>query len=124
MWKAIKVSGGDIYEWDEASTYIHHPPYFQSLTLDVPSVGNIQGRACWDSSATRSQLIIYRLLATSRLILLPENPARAQCPPKDFNQYGARRGNDLVMARGTFCQHPPKEPARRSKGRQLDKAFS
>ncbi len=31
MWKAIKVSGGDIYKWDEASTYIHHPPYFQSL---------------------------------------------------------------------------------------------
>jgi len=43
MWKAIKVSGGDIYEWDEASTYIHHPPYFQSLTLDVKPVSNIQG---------------------------------------------------------------------------------
>ena len=43
MWKAIKVSGGDIYEWDETSTYIHHPPYFQSLTLNVPSVGNIKG---------------------------------------------------------------------------------
>ena len=43
MWKAIKVSGGDIYEWDEASTYIHHPPYFQTLTLDVPSVNDIKG---------------------------------------------------------------------------------
>ncbi|HKY52879.1 MAG TPA: aconitate hydratase AcnA [Anaerolineales bacterium] len=43
MWKAISVSGGDLYEWDESSTYIHHPPYFQSLTLDVPSVENIKG---------------------------------------------------------------------------------
>ncbi len=43
MWKAIKVSGGDLYEWDEASTYIHHPPYFQKLTLDVPSVSAITG---------------------------------------------------------------------------------
>src|SRR6202142_3735094 len=42
MWKAIKVSGGDIYEWNEASTYIHHPPYFQMLTLNVPSVNAIK----------------------------------------------------------------------------------
>ncbi len=43
MWKAIKVSGSDIYEWDETSTYIHHPPYFQSLTLDASSVNDIKG---------------------------------------------------------------------------------
>ena len=36
-WKEIKVTGGDLYEWNEDSTYIHHPPYFQTLTLDVSS---------------------------------------------------------------------------------------
>src|SRR5574339_654150 len=43
MWKNIDVSGGEIYEWDEKSTYIHHPPYFQSLTLHIPSVSDIKG---------------------------------------------------------------------------------
>ena len=43
MWKDIKVSGGDLFQWDDASTYIHHPPFFQDLTLDVPSIQNITG---------------------------------------------------------------------------------
>ncbi len=42
MWKEIKVSGGDLYEWDENSTYIHHPPYFQHLSLDVAPVKDIK----------------------------------------------------------------------------------
>ena len=43
--------------------------------------------------------------------------------PRDFNSYGSRRGNDLVMARGTFAQHPPEEPAGRAEGRLLDQAL-
>ncbi len=43
MWKDIKVSGGDLFQWDEASTYIHHPPFFQELTLEVPSIQDIKG---------------------------------------------------------------------------------
>ncbi len=42
MWKEIKVTGGDLYEWDENSTYIHHPPYFQNISLDVGSVTGYQ----------------------------------------------------------------------------------
>jgi 3-hydroxy-3-methylglutaryl CoA synthase len=42
MWKEIKVSGGDLYEWDEKSTYIHHPPYFQELSLNVDAVKDIK----------------------------------------------------------------------------------
>ncbi len=38
MWKAIEVKGGDLFEWDETSTYIHHPPFFQELTREVPSI--------------------------------------------------------------------------------------
>jgi aconitate hydratase len=104
MWKSIKVSGGDIYEWDEASTYIHHPPYFQTLTLDVPSVSNIQGArvlGLFGDSITTDHISPAGNIAA-------DSPAgkflqEHNVQPKDFNQYGARRGNDLVMARGTFA---------------------
>jgi aconitate hydratase len=104
MWKAIKVSGGDLYEWDEASTYIHHPPYFQSLTTDVPSVRDIQGArvlAMFRDSITTDHISPAGNIAV-------KSPAGTYLQnrgvqPKDFNSYGSRRGNDLVMARGTFA---------------------
>jgi len=104
MWKAIKVSGGDIYKWDEASTYIHHPPYFQTLTLDIPSVIDIKGArvlGLFSDSITTDHISPAGNIAS-------DSPAgkflqERGVPPKDFNQYGARRGNDLVMARGTFA---------------------
>ena len=42
MWKAIKVPEGGLYQWDENSTYIHHPPYFQDLTREVPPLQPIK----------------------------------------------------------------------------------
>ena len=104
MWKAIKVSGGDIYKWDEASTYIHHPPYFQTLTLDIPSVIDIKGArvlGLFSDSITTDHISPAGNIAS-------DSPAgkflqERGVQPKDFNQYGARRGNDLVMARGTFA---------------------
>jgi aconitate hydratase len=103
-WKAIKVSGGDIYEWNEASTYIHHPPYFQNLTLDLPSVSDIKGArvlGLFGDSVTTDHISPAGNIAA-------DSPAgkflqERGVQPKDFNQYGARRGNDLVMARGTFA---------------------
>jgi aconitate hydratase len=103
-WKAIKVSGGDLYEWDEASTYIHHPPYFQSVTLNVPSVGDIEGArvlAMFGDSINTDNISPAGNIAA-------DSPAgkflqQRGVQPKDFNSYGARRGNDLVMARGTFA---------------------
>ena len=104
MWKAIKVSGGDIYKWDEASTYIHHPPYFQSLTMDVPSVKDIKGArvlGLFADSITTDHISPAGNIAVDFPAgkFLQEQDVQ----PKDFNQYGARRGNDLVMARGTFA---------------------
>ncbi len=104
MWKAIKVSGGDIYAWDEASTYIHHPPYFQSLTLNASSVNDIKGArvlGLFADSITTDHISPAGNIAA-------DSPAgkflqERNVQPKDFNQYGARRGNDLVMARGTFA---------------------
>jgi hypothetical protein len=55
IWKEIQISGGDLYEWNETSTYIHHPPYFQTLTLVVPSVNDIKSArvlAAFASGAT------------------------------------------------------------------------
>ena len=103
-WKEIKVSGGDLYEWDEASTYVHHPPYFQSLTLDVSSVENIKGArvlGLFGDSVTTDAISPAGNIAT-------DSPAgkylqERGVQPKDFNSYGSRRGNDLVMARGTFA---------------------
>jgi aconitate hydratase len=104
MWQAIKVSGGDLYDWDEASTYIHHPPYFQTLTMDVPSVRDIKGArvlGLFSDSITTDHISPAGNIAA-------DSPAgkylqERGVQPKDFNQYGTRRGNDLVMARGTFA---------------------
>jgi len=104
IWKQINVSGGDLYEWDDASTYIHHPPYFQSLTLDVPAVAEIRNArvlAMFPDSVTTDHISPAGNIAT-------DSPAgkylqERGIQPKDFNSYGSRRGNDLVMARGTFA---------------------
>jgi aconitate hydratase len=104
MWKEIKVTGGDLYEWDENSTYIHHPPYFQELTLDVASVKDIK---------TARVLGMFRDSITTDHIspagnIAADSPAgkylkERDVAPQYFNSYGSRRGNDLVMARGTFA---------------------
>ncbi len=104
IWKEIKVSGGDLYQWDDASTYIHHPPYFQTLTLDVPSVSDIKNARV---------LCMFRDSITTDHIspagnIASDSPAgkylqERGIQPKDFNSYGSRRGNDLVMTRGTFA---------------------
>jgi aconitate hydratase len=104
MWKNIEVTGGDLYQWNESSTYIHHPPYFQALTLDVPSVGDIKGArvlAMLGDSITTDHISPAGNIAA-------DSPAgkwlqEHGVQPRDFNSYGSRRGNDLVMARGTFA---------------------
>jgi aconitate hydratase len=104
MWKEIKVSGGDLYEWDEKSTYIHHPPYFQQLTLDVKAVKDIKAArvlGLFGDSITTDHISPAGNIAN-------DSPAgkylqERDVAPQYFNSYGARRGNDLVMARGTFA---------------------
>jgi aconitate hydratase len=104
MWKEIKVTGGDLYEWDESSTYIHHPPYFQKLTIDVDSVQDIKAArvlCLFGDSITTDHISPAGNIAT-------DSPAgkylqERDVAPQYFNSYGSRRGNDLVMARGTFA---------------------
>ena len=104
MWKEIKIKEGDLFEWSEESTYIHHPPYFQSLTLDVPAIDEIKNArvlGVFGDSITTDHISPAGNIAA-------DSPAgkflqERGVQPKDFNQYGTRRGNDLVMARGTFA---------------------
>ena len=104
MWQAIQVKEGDIFEWSEDSTYIHHPPYFQKLTADVPPIEDIKEArvlGIFGDSITTDHISPAGNIAT-------DSPAgrflqERGVQPKDFNQYGTRRGNDLVMMRGTFA---------------------
>jgi aconitate hydratase len=104
MWQEIKVKEGDIFEWSEESTYIHHPPYFQKLTLDTQPISEIKNArvlGVFGDSITTDHISPAGNIAT-------DSPAgkflqTRGVQPKDFNQYGTRRGNDLVMARGTFA---------------------
>ncbi|MDP2776558.1 MAG: aconitate hydratase AcnA [Anaerolineales bacterium] len=104
MWKEIKVKEGDLFEWNDDSTYIHHPPYFQTLTLDSPSIQTIKDArvlGVFGNSITTDHISPAGNIAA-------DSPAgkflqERGVQPKDFNQYGTRRGNDLVMARGTFA---------------------
>ncbi|HJQ13685.1 MAG TPA: aconitate hydratase AcnA, partial [Anaerolineales bacterium] len=104
IWQAIEVKEGDLFDWREDSTYIHHPPYFQSLTLNVPAIEDIKGArvlGVFGDSITTDHISPAGNIATSSPagLFLQERGVQ----PKDFNQYGTRRGNDLVMARGTFA---------------------
>jgi aconitate hydratase len=104
MWQNIQVKEGDLFEWSDESTYIHHPPYFQTLTLDSPSIQEIKGArvlGLFGDSITTDHISPAGNIAV-------DSPAgkflqERGIQPKDFNQYGTRRGNDLVMARGTFA---------------------
>jgi aconitate hydratase len=104
MWQEVKAPEGELFEWSEESTYIHHPPYFQELTLETGSVSDIRGArvlALFGDSITTDHISPAGNIAA-------DSPAgkylqERGVAPKDFNSYGARRGNDLVMARGTFA---------------------
>ena len=104
MWQNVEVSGGDLYEWDAASTYIQHPPFFQSVTQDVSSVSDIKGArvlGLFGDSITTDHISPAGSIAVDSPAgkFLQANGVQQ----RDFNSYGSRRGNDLVMARGTFA---------------------
>ena len=103
-WRAIDAGGGDTYAWDDASTYIRKPPYFDGMTLEPPAVGDIEGArilGLFGDSITTDHISPAGAIAET-------GPAGEYLKahgvqPKDFNSYGARRGNHEVMMRGTFA---------------------
>src|SRR2546426_276624 len=103
-WNEIPSSTGEVYQWDEKSDYIHEPPFFKDFSMEVGKIDNIVN-AC--------PLGIFGDSVTTDHIS-PAGAIKASSPtgqylvsrgiqPQDFNSYGSRRGNDLVMTRGTFA---------------------
>jgi aconitate hydratase len=103
-WNAIQVTGGELYEWDPKSTYIQEPPFLVDLTPEVGPIKSIAGARCLAAlgdSVTTDHISPAGSIAKASPAgkFLIENGVE----PIDFNSYGARRGNDRVMTRGTFA---------------------
>ena len=103
-WTQIQSSTGDIYDWNPDSTYIHKPPFFDGFSMEVGTIQSIEGM--------RPLAILGDSVTTDHIspagAFKPETPAgqflqSKGVEPKDFNSYGSRRGNDLIMTRGTFA---------------------
>ena len=103
-WQSIAIPTGDRYAWDGKSTYVKHPPYFEGMTMTPPGVQPIAGArvlGMFGDSITTDHIspagsIAEKSPAGQWLLSLG-------VPKKDFNSYGARRGNHEVMMRGTFA---------------------
>ena len=103
-WNQIPVSGGELYGWSEASTYIQNPPFFEDLKLEVGELKEIRGArvlGVFGDSITTDHISPAGNIAKES----PAGKYLVECgvQPRDFNQYGTRRGNDRVMTRGTFA---------------------
>ncbi|MFS2111140.1 aconitate hydratase AcnA [Sphingomonas sp. Sphisp140] len=103
-WQKIDVTGSDTYSWPTSSTYIHNPPYFEGLTMTPAPVTDIL--------EAKPLAILGDSITTDHISpagsIKADSPAGTflqehQVSKKDFNSYGARRGNDEVMVRGTFA---------------------
>ncbi|MEJ2729062.1 MAG: aconitate hydratase AcnA [Deltaproteobacteria bacterium] len=103
FWQDLPVAGGTTYEWEDRSTYIRKPPYFEGFTLDSPQPADIENAGVL--------LILGDSLTTDHISPAGAIPAdypagkyliAKNVAPADFNSYGSRRGNHEVMMRGTF----------------------
>ena len=104
MWQELEAPSGKIYEWDENSTYIHNPPFFQSTGAKISAIPSINSAHCLlnvgDSITTDHISPAGKIAKTSPAARHLISKGIAE---KDFNSYGSRRGNDEIMARGTFA---------------------
>ncbi len=103
QWQKVESSTGELFGWSEKSTYIQHPPFFRSMTLDVQPIEAIRGARCL--------ALLGESVTTDHIspagAFKPTQPAgaylqRLGVEPKDFNSFGSRRGNHEIMMRGTF----------------------
>ena len=103
-WNEIPSSVGNVYEWDAKSTYIQEPPFFRNFSLQPGAIAPITGARAlgiFGDSVTTDHIspagAIKKSSPAGKFLL--ENGVTAE----DFNSYGSRRGNDLIMTRGTFA---------------------
>ena len=104
QWQKIKTDKSSIYKWDESSTYVKKPPFFDNLTDEPEGFKNIKN--------ARPLLILGDMITTDHISpagsIQKESSTgeyfmKHQILPKDYNSYGSRRGNHEVMMRGTFA---------------------
>ena len=103
-WRKLPIPEGDLYAWDSNSTYIKHPPYFEDMPLKpapITDLHNLRVLAVLGDSITTDHISPAGSIPA-------DSPAGKYLigqgvQPKDFNSYGARRGNHEVMMRGTFA---------------------
>jgi aconitate hydratase len=103
-WRGLPVPAGERFEWDDDSTYIRNPPFFEGLTMEPTPPSDITG--------ARVLAMLGDSVTTDHISPAGSIPADSPAgkyligkgvSPKDFNSYGARRGNHEVMMRGTFA---------------------
>ena len=103
-WKSLPVPEGDLYAWDESSTYVKNPPFFDGMTLTPPGVRPIR--------EARALAMLGDSITTDHISPAGSIPAASPAgkwliahgvKTTEFNSYGARRGNHEVMMRGTFA---------------------
>ena len=104
IWNSIDSPTGEMFDWQDDSTYIKHPPYFQGMTLELPEIPEIRGARCL---AKLGGSITTDHISPAGAIM-ENSPAGEYLKSKgvlkqDFNSYGSRRGNHEVMMRGTFA---------------------
>ena len=103
-WKTLPVPTGNRFNWDEASTYVRKPPFLEHLSLTPAPRKDLAG--------ARALAVLGDSITTDHIS--PAGSIKADSPagqylvahgvaPKEFNSYGARRGNHEVMMRGTFA---------------------
>ncbi|HLF31825.1 MAG TPA: aconitate hydratase AcnA [Xanthomonadales bacterium] len=103
-WNSIDSPEGEIFEWQDDSTYIQNPPYFRGMTHEAPGIPLIKGARCL---AKLGDSITTDHISPAGSIK-EDSPAGTYLKSKgvqkaDFNSYGSRRGNHEVMMRGTFA---------------------
>jgi len=103
-WKMIDAPSGELFQWDPSSTYVKRPPFFENLSRKAPPPNDIR--------AARALAVLGDSVTTDHISpagsIAIDSPAGQYLidhgvAPKDFNSYGARRGNHEVMMRGTFA---------------------
>ncbi|CAD7967149.1 unnamed protein product [Amoebophrya sp. A120] len=103
-WQKLVVEEGKQYNWNDKSTYIHNPPFFQGVAREPTALKNVNNAYCLlncGDSITTDHISPAGKIAKN-------SPAgrylmQRSIKPEDFNSYGSRRGNDEIMARGTFA---------------------
>ena len=104
QWRSLDVPSGETYAWDADSTYVKNPPYFEGMTMAPPGIRGITG--------ARALAVLGDSITTDHISPAGNIPASSPAgkwliahgvEKKDFNSYGARRGNHEVMMRGTFA---------------------